>query len=267
MSAKAAELLDFDISPVVEQIIKNIEFSFQLNERFTKQSQTPVGYTVRRDKFDCLLAMKAKKAGASIIDGEEVKKLEALPNEVEALTTNHIFTGLMKKVETRMTVEAKVSVPEERKWENWDSTIQMDFGVVAGGYGWVFPKRGCLSVGATTYPRFTKELKLCLKRLRCSLGLESSSAERMRPHALPTRNPEDSIQKGRFLLLGDSARLTDPLLGEGIYYAIKSAQLASPVVGKCLREGRINLEPYQNLVDCQIMPEFKRSRTFLSFCS
>ena len=285
VSAKAAELLDFDIGPVVEQVTNNVELSFQLNERFKKHSPMPVGSTVRRDRFDYLLAMKAKEAGASIIDGEEVKKLEALPNGVEVLTTNHTFTGLivigadgacgitarsaglMKKVETRVTIEAKVSVSQERKSENRDSTIQMDFGVVTGGYGWVFPKRGCLSVGAVAHPQFTKELKPYLKKLLSSLGLKSSSVERFRSYPLPMRNPEDPIQKERILLLGDSAGLTDPLSGEGICYAIKSAQLAGLVVEKCVKEGRINLQPYQDLVDSQIMPVFDDSRAFLSFYS
>lgn len=285
ISAKTAELLDFDISPVVEQTINNIQFSFQLKERFTKRSPVPVGYTVERDSFDYFLAMKAKEAGASIIDGKEVKKLEVLPNEVKVLTTNGIFTGLiiigadgacgitsrsvglMKKVETRITIEAKVSLSQKKMFQALDSTIQMDYGVMTGGYGWIFPKKRYLSVGAVAYPRFIKELKLYLQKLLSSPGLKSSSVNRFSSYPLPVRKPEDPIQKKRILLLGDSAGLTDPLWGEGIYYAIKSAQLAALVVEKCIKEGKMNLQPYQNLIDSQIMPMFESSRTFLSFYS
>lgn len=285
VSAKTTELLDFDISPVVEQIIYNTKFSFQLGEEFTKHSQTPVGYTVRRNKFDYFLAMKAKKAGASIVDGEEVKKLVVSRNKVEVLTANHTFTGAvvigadgacgiaarsvgsMKRTEIRATIEAKVSVPEQEMSRDRNSTIQMDFGVVTGGYGWIFPKRGHLSVGAVVSPQFVKELKPYLKNLLSSLGLESSSVERIESHPLPTRNSEDPIQKGRVLLLGDSAGLADPLWGEGIYYAIKSAQLAAPIVEKYLRNGEVNPQLYQDLVNSQIAPVFANSRTLASFYS
>jgi flavin-dependent dehydrogenase len=35
------------------------------------------------------------------------------------------------------------------------------------------------------------------------------------------------VQRQRIFLVGDAAQLVDPFLGEGIYYAVKSAQIAS----------------------------------------
>ena len=283
VSTKATEIINFDISPLVEQVIYNVTFSFELGEEFTVHSQTPVGYTVRRDRFDYFLAMKAKEAGASIVDGEEVKKLEVLSNEAKIFTANHTFTapiiigadgaygitarsaGLMRGVETRIAMSANVKAPRNK--ENLDSTIKIDFGVVTGGYGWVFPKKEYLSVGAGTYLQFVKELKPYVMKLLSSLGLESASVERFKSHLLHLRNPEEPIQRGRILLLGDSAGLTDPMWGEGIYYAMKSAQLAAPVVERCLKEGEINLKPYQDAVDSEIMPMLNSSRTLLSFYS
>lgn len=282
VSTKVTEIINFDISPLVEQVIYNITFSFELGEEFTVHSQTPVGYTVRRDRFDYFLAMKAKEAGASIINGEEVKKLEVLSNEVKVFTVNHTFTapiiigadgaygitarsaGLMRGVETRIAMSANV---KPRNKENLDSTIKIDLGVVTGGYGWVFPKKEYLSVGAGTYLQFVKELKPYVMKLLSSLGLESASVERFKSHLLHLRNPDEPIQRGRILLLGDSAGLTDPMWGEGIYYAMKSAQLAAPVVERCLKEGEINLKPYQDAVDSEIMPMLNSSRTLLSFYS
>lgn len=283
VSTKVTEIINFDISPVVEQVIYNRTFSFELGEKFTGHSQTPVGYTVRRDRFDYLLAMEAKAAGASIKDREKVERLEVLPNEVKIFTANHTFTapiiigadgaygitarsaGLMRGVETRITMSTNVYAPRNK--ESWDSAMNMDFGVVTGGYGWIFPKKGYLSVGTGTYLQFVKELKPYVMKLLSSLGLESASVERFKSHPLPTRNPKEPIQRGRILLLGDSAGLTDPFWGEGIFYAMKSAQLAAPVVEKCLKEGVINLKPYQNAVDREIMPIFESSRRLLSFYS
>jgi flavin-dependent dehydrogenase len=69
------------------------------------------------------------------------------------------------------------------------------------------------------------------------------------------------MQRGRGLLLGDAAGLLDPLTGEGIYYAIKSAQIAAPIIGQCLQDGTIDLKGYQDAVVEEIMPELKAARS------
>ena len=53
-----------------------------------------------------------------------------------------------------------------------------------------------------------------------------------------------------FLLLGDAASFLDPFPGEGVYEALRAAQLASPVVSAALRANDTSaaaLEPYLNL--------------------
>jgi flavin-dependent dehydrogenase len=61
------------------------------------------------------------------------------------------------------------------------------------------------------------------------------------------------------LLVGDAASLADPLLGEGIYYAMRSAQLAAQVTGEPL-EGALDLSSYTQLIDTQIRGEFRYAR-------
>lgn len=59
--------------------------------------------------------------------------------------------------------------------------------------------------------------------------------------------------------MGDAASLADPLLGEGIYYAMRSAQLAAQVTGEAL-EGALDLSSYTQLIDTQIRGEFRYAR-------
>lgn len=73
-----------------------------------------------------------------------------------------------------------------------------------------------------------------------------------------------AIQRGNALLLGDAAGLVHPLTGEGIYYAIRSAQLAAPVITESLRSGRIDLRGYQRAVDDQLMPSLEVGRVLLN---
>ncbi|MFQ5934573.1 MAG: NAD(P)/FAD-dependent oxidoreductase [Dehalococcoidia bacterium] len=55
-------------------------------------------------------------------------------------------------------------------------------------------------------------------------------------------------------VLGDAAGLIDPFSGDGIYYAIHSAQLASPVIVRILESGSIDFTEYQRAVDEELGP-------------
>jgi flavin-dependent dehydrogenase len=44
-----------------------------------------------------------------------------------------------------------------------------------------------------------------------------------------------------FLLVGDAARVTEPVTGEGIFFALRSGQLAATTIAAALREGNLSL--------------------------
>jgi flavin-dependent dehydrogenase len=44
-----------------------------------------------------------------------------------------------------------------------------------------------------------------------------------------------------FLLVGDAARVTEPVTGEGIFLALRSGQLAATTIAAALREGNLSL--------------------------
>lgn len=44
-----------------------------------------------------------------------------------------------------------------------------------------------------------------------------------------------------FLLVGDAARVTEPVTGEGIFFALRSGQLAATTIAAALREGDVSL--------------------------
>ena len=57
------------------------------------------------------------------------------------------------------------------------------------------------------------------------------------------------------LLVGDAAGFADPLLGEGIYYAHKSAYLASLAIVKEMREGKNAGTTYRKKLEEQVYPQ------------
>jgi flavin-dependent dehydrogenase len=62
-------------------------------------------------------------------------------------------------------------------------------------------------------------------------------------------------------LLGDAAGLTDPLTGEGIYYAILSAQLAASAIGNYFAKSGGGVQEYQQLVENKILSELRITHT------
>ena len=61
------------------------------------------------------------------------------------------------------------------------------------------------------------------------------------PYA-PQKNSLYANSKG--LLVGDAAGLTDPITGEGIFYALKEAKIASQIITEALTRGKGGLHAY-----------------------
>jgi flavin-dependent dehydrogenase len=106
-----------------------------------------------------------------------------------------------------------------------------------------------------------KRLRPYIQQLLHSLRLPSDSVLSVRSRFMSHRRRGQAIVAGRCLLVGDAAGLIDPLSGEGIYSAIKSAQMAASALEKALTEGPEHLQEYQDAVDSHLMPELRISRT------
>jgi flavin-dependent dehydrogenase len=57
--------------------------------------------------------------------------------------------------------------------------------------------------------------------------------------------------------VGDAAHLIDPLFGEGIYYAVRSGQLAAESILKQVNDRRRSLADYEEAVRREIYEEFR----------
>ena len=73
------------------------------------------------------------------------------------------------------------------------------------------------------------------------------------------KDDRESIElvSGRALLVGDAAHLVDPLFGEGIYYAVRSGQLAAESILNQVNDRRRSLADYEEAVRREIYEEFR----------
>jgi len=282
VTSKAAKLLDFDITGVVEDVISEVSFTFNLNSTYLGQHGQPLIYTVMRDVFDHFLVTRAQQLGAVLMDGQRVTSIQTDADWVEVSTANDIFRSRLvvgadgaysvvakeldmgRSMEYIAGIESEVVVPEE-ELAKWKSRVQIDLGCIPGGYAWVFPKRNHLSIGAGCLAPKAKYLDRQYQKFVNSLSIGSYTIARSSSHLIPTCTKGRLVWQDKALLLGDAAGLTDPLTGEGIYSAIRSAQLAAPVIENCLARGKAGLQDYQQIVENKIVSELRIARKLSRF--
>ena len=66
--------------------------------------------------------------------------------------------------------------------------------------------------------------------------------------------------RGDCLLAGDAAGFTDAMTGEGLYYTVRSAQIAASTIERYLNKEIPDLGAYQSAVNNEIMPELRVTR-------
>jgi geranylgeranyl reductase family protein len=282
VTSKAAKLLDFNISEVVEDVVYNVSFTFKLSSPYLGQHSQPLIYTVMRDVFDYFLVQKAQQSGAALMDRQEVTQIQVSADWVEISTADNIFRsrlvvgadgaysivarelGMGRSIEYLVGIESEIIVPEA-ELAKWKSQVQIDLGCIPGGYAWVFPKRNHLSIGVGSLVSKSRDLHAHHQKFLDSLGMGSYTIAKSGSHLIPTRTRGRLVWQDKALLLGDAAGLADPLTGEGIYNAIQSAQLAAPVIEDSLERGKVGLQGYQEIVERKIMSELRMARTLSKF--
>lgn len=272
---KAARALPFDFSPVIERTLYKVDFSWKTGRPYTLQSETPLVYMVQRSRFDNYLVEQAVQAGADLVDEVAVKTVDANDSNVTVEATGGRFTadyiigadgatgrvarslGLMADRWTLAAVESEVSVGEATM-SYWHDKIGIDLGELRASYGWVFPKGDHLSIGVgglPTYADYGSRLKRYDSKHTAARVPGIERTIRSQGYILPCRRPGAAVQKGRALLVGDAAGLVEAFTGEGIYWAIRSGQIAAHSI--ISSKGQPD---YQQQIDALLMPDILSAR-------
>jgi flavin-dependent dehydrogenase len=105
------------------------------------------------------------------------------------------------------------------------------------GYMWLFPRRDHVGVGICAplglVPTRSMLVRLETEVARAFPAFSDRDAERY-AHTIPSPSADPGsileIAGGRWALVGDAAALADPITGEGIYYALRSARLLAEIL-------------------------------------
>ncbi len=98
------------------------------------------------------------------------------------------------------------------------------------GYIWIFPRCGHLSVGICGKGEPAGSLRKRLEQFMSERGISWKGAS-FYSHLLPALDTpswrQNRVAGDGWIAVGDAAGLVDPITGEGLYYAIRSADLAA----------------------------------------
>ncbi len=278
LTLKTVQLLDFDLTPVYESAITRGKCTFRGRSPVTIEFGEVVGWTVMRDKFDHLILQKAAAAGAQVLDGQKVRGIGSESAGATVRTPGGEFRcsvvigadgangvvapsmGLRSQRDVAVALETEIEATPD-VLEARRGCVHFDFGSVPRGYGWVFPKKEILSVGVGSFLGKATNLKASLFNLIETLGLSCDPCEvKVRGHLVPLGGVSRVLHKGRVLLAGDAAGLAEPITGEGIYYAVRSAGIAADVICRALQEGTGDLSSYSMQINAKITRDLRYAR-------
>ena len=179
---------------------------------------------------------------------------------VNSLVAKHF--GLLPDRKTGVALEAEVFVPKETL-ERQSTYALFDFGVIENGYGWIFPKRDHFSVGVYhANETKVKGLNQSLNTfMNCQSILQGYHVKKIRGHQIPLGGDDCVLHTSNGLLLGDAANLADPWLGEGLYYAFRSARIAAEEIDLFLSKENYPLTYYTKRINSEIVSQFKHAKT------
>ncbi|HXY13958.1 MAG TPA: FAD-dependent oxidoreductase [Terriglobales bacterium] len=124
------------------------------------------------------------------------------------------------------------------------------------GYIWIFPRLDHFSAGicGKMHVNSTAELRKLLEQVLEKLGLDFADGQ-FYSHILPSLRSETfseaPIQGEGWAFIGDAAGFVDPITGEGLYYAMRSAELLS----RAILEGEV--EKYCEVLRRDFLPELE----------
>ncbi|UCH23692.1 MAG: geranylgeranyl reductase family protein [Deltaproteobacteria bacterium] len=240
-------------------------------------------HMVDRQIYDQFWLDLAHQAGAEVRTGHGVVKIEpdnssVITDSGECLRARVILgaDGVLSRVRSSLlktgrirpnrieglafAIQGFVSRQQFQGFADWPVIY---FGFIPWGYAWSFPgpKKqivGICGLQKKVGPHFRDYFEIFIKRLRIPVNKIS----KLRGHPLPYGNFLRQPGCRNVLLLGDAAGLVDPLLGEGIYYAHKSGQIAAAAVLKAHPDWDIALEYYARYLNQTLIRNLRHIRIY-----
>lgn len=262
VTIKSCNALPFDLSPALRGESSEIEFNVweKRQNRFTRRSTALLRMVVRPEFDNWLVSENLKQNGFQFFDDERVLDVSHDDGLFSVRTSDRILRGrqlvgadgaysIVNKL-FRVTQPKGFATAVEVTLRRDEATLPeatppcFDFGAIASGYGWVFPKDDHWNVGVYTLSK-NRNLRQALLTYIEKKGFRVTSdpLATFEAHRFPYGGYRVNVPKAPVYVVGDAGGFGDPIMGEGIYHAIESGKIAGETVADCLA-GTVGPEAY-----------------------
>ncbi len=249
LSRKTLAELPFSVAPVVEREVAGAFIAYGGAEA-VYCAQPGIGAMVQRHAFDAFMAGRAVAAGAALWDGCALEGFESRTAGVAITTARGPVTarvlvgadGVYSRVRRGLypgaramvvpAIEALVATSPQSLAALGERCV-FDLGAIPAGYAWVFPKGDHFNVGLYRFAKRRDNLAMraLLERFVASCPILRDHGEvRVKALVIPVRPVAARLACNNVVLVGDAAGVGDAFYGEGIYYAVRSANLAAGAI-------------------------------------
>lgn len=250
MAASVQRLFPFDLSPVVDQVIRRVRFTWSLEDPVVADLPGDAPFwIVRRSRLDAYLAEQARQAGCELRCGSDavaIAREEGLwkvrlagaetlvaRSLVVADGSSSSHAALLGLGPASPRFAATVSVDVEGAVRDPD-TARFDFGLVHHGFCWAFPRQGGTSIGVGTFiGQQEADSDAVLAALLPSLGFPADAGQRRRGR-LRIWNGHHPLHGEGVVVAGDAGSLCDPFLAEGLRPSLLSGCEAASALDRWL---------------------------------
>jgi len=157
LNVRAANMLDVDLSSVVEDTIYSARIAFRMGNPSTNWSDRPLTYMVSRESFDHLLLQHAIASGCAVREGEKVRGVRVRESDVAVRSDGGTYfgkvvvgadgahgvvassVGLMEDAFVAIAIESEIEVSAS-DLEDWRNVVLLDLGSIRGGLRLGFPQ-------------------------------------------------------------------------------------------------------------------------------
>ena len=261
MAASVQQWFPFSLEPAVEQVIREVDFSWCLEDPVVAALPGDAPFwIVRRERLDHLLAEQAIGAGAEHCRGVEISQVERHGNHWQVSASDGqqwcsravvIADGSGSPWPQQLGLGPKqiqmastMSVRLEGQGQLANGTTRFEFGLVKQGFAWAFPIAGGVNIGVGSFiGKQDADPDAVLSELLPDLGFDASAGMRQRGQ-LRVWNGHHRLDGDGIVVVGDAASLCDPFLAEGLRPALMSGCEAAHHLNLWLKGEQSNLRGY-----------------------
>ena len=256
LSRKTLNELPFPVTAVIERAVSGAFIAYRGSDPIYCP-QDGIGAMVQRHAFDAFMTGRAGEAGAalwercafrSFASDDRCVRVETERGTVSArvlVGADGVHGLVRKQMYPRArpllvpAIEALVT-PAAGALELLGERCIFDLGAIPAGYAWVFPKRDHFNVGLYRFAKRRDNLamKALLEKFIAGCVVLTGHGEvKVKSLVIPIRAVARSLASGNVVLVGDAAGVGEAFYGEGIYYAVRSGNLAARAIAAHLGDG------------------------------